>query len=57
MSEKTYNYVETLIMAVTTIAVASVSYFFEPGTAATANAVITIVSGAAIKICKSFVKA
>ena len=56
MSKKTYNYVCALITAASTAAVASVSYFCEPGTAATVNGVITAITGLAITVMKKFVK-
>lgn len=56
MSKKTYNYVCALITAVSTAAVASVSYFCEPATAATANGIITAITGLAITLMEKFVK-
>jgi hypothetical protein len=56
MSKKTYNYVCALITAASTAAVASVSYFCEPTTAATVNGIITAVTGLAITIMEKFIK-
>jgi len=56
MSRKTYNYVCAMITAVSTAAVASVSYFCEPATAATVNGIVTAVTGLAITLMEKFVK-
>ena len=56
MSKKTYNYVCALITAASTAAVASVSYFCDNATAATANGIITAVTGLAITVMEKFVK-
>jgi hypothetical protein len=56
MSKKTFNYVSAMITAVSTAAVASVSYFCEPTTAATTNGIITAVTGLAISVISKFVK-
>ena len=56
MSKKTYNYVCALITAASTAAVASVSYFCDPATAATINGVITAATGLAITVMEKFVK-
>ena len=56
MSKKTYNYVTALVTAASTAAVASVSYFCEPATAATVNGIITAVTGLAINIMSKFVE-
>lgn len=55
MSKKTCNYVCALITAASTAAVASVSYFCEPSTAATINGVITAATGLAITVMEKFV--
>lgn len=56
MSKKTCNYVCALITAASSAAVASVSYFCEPTTAATVNGIITAATGLAITIVGKFVK-
>lgn len=56
MSKKTFNYVSAMITAVSTAAVASVSYFCEPGVAATISGAITAVTGIAITVMEKFVK-
>lgn len=56
MSTKTFNYVSALITAASSAAVASVSYFCEPSTAATVNGAITAGVGLVITIMKNFVK-
>lgn len=56
MSKKTFNYVSAMVTAVSTAAVASVSYFCEPATAATVNGIITAVTGLAISVISKFVK-
>lgn len=55
MSKKTFNYISAMITAVSTAAVASVSYFCEPGTAATVSGAITAVTGIAITVLEKFV--
>ena len=55
MSKKTFNSVSAMITAVSTAAVASVSYFCEPGTAATVSGAITAVTGIAITVLEKFV--
>ena len=45
-----------MITAVSTAAVASVSYFCEPGVAATISGAITAVTGIAITVMEKFVK-
>lgn len=56
MSKKTFNYISAMITAASTAAVASVSYFCEPAAAATANGIITAVTGLAISVISKFVK-
>lgn len=56
MSKKTFNYISAMVTAVSTAAVATVSYFCEPATAATANGIITAVTGLAISVISKFVK-
>lgn len=55
MSKKTYNFVCAMITAVSTAAVASVSYFCDAGVAATVNGAITAVTGIAITVMEKFV--
>lgn len=55
MSKKTYNYVCAMITAASSAAVASFSYFCDAATAATANGLITAITGLAITLVGKFV--
>ncbi len=57
MSKKVFNLVSTLVGAVSTAAVAIVTYCVnDPATAAAINGSITAGCAAIIAICKNFVK-